>query len=264
MAGTAVLERELKKQEEKVTYEEQARENRAPSAYDVLRARPTARTASAMPENYAGSRASAANPTLERVNSYYQAPAAPARKKTLFENVAYVNGELVERNPETEELTRVFDNAAYAQPKVREEVKTPVVDEPKNAEMSAVAEPETEDSEEDALPTRRTMESVVRSASVQEITVTDTRTGFKAAITSLSTKMKIILLSVATAILLAIVLICVNTSIIRSLDSDLTDLRGRATEQQTTYENLQKESDLYTDPNSEIVAEWAQNNGMTK
>ena len=76
--------------------------------------------------------------------------------------------------------------------------------------------------------------------------------------------MKIVLLSVATAILLAIVLICVNTSIIRSLDSDLTDLRGRAAEQQTTYENLQKESDLYTDPDSEIVADWAQNNGMTR
>lgn len=264
MAGTAVLERELKKQDENRTYEEKAKESKAPSAYDVLRTRPAARTASAMPETYAGNGVSAANPTLERVNSYYQAPAAPARKKALFENVAYVNGELVERNPETEELTRVFDNATYAQPKVREEVKAPVADEPKDARASAVAEPETEDTEEDALPTRRTMESVIRSASVQEITVTDTRTGFKAAITSLSTKMKIVLLTVATAILLAIVLICVNTSIIRSLDSDLSDLRGRATEQQTTYENLQKESDLYTDPDSEIVAEWAQNNGMTK
>ncbi len=64
--------------------------------------------------------------------------------------------------------------------------------------------------------------------------------------------------------MLAIVLICVNTGIIRSLDSDLSHLKGRATQERTTYEYLQKESNLYTDPDSEIVTEWALENGMTK
>jgi hypothetical protein len=96
------------------------------------------------------------------------------------------------------------------------------------------------------------------------MTVTETRTGFKASVSALSVRMKVILCSVAAAIVLAIVLICVNTGIIRSLDSDLSHLKGRATQERTTYEYLQKESNLYTDPDSEIVTEWALENGMTK
>ncbi len=260
MAGPAVLERELKQQEEKVSYDERARETRTPSAYDILRT-PTmgARTSSPVQEKRAETTVYGA--PADRIDSYYHTPSAPARKKILFDNYELINGEVMQKNPETEMMSRVFDSAAV----VAEPVEAPVREEVQDS-AAVVAEPEpvADNPDEDALPTRRTMESVMRSASVQEITVTDTRTGFKAAFTSLSTKMKIVLLSVATAILLAIVLICVNTSIIRSLDSDLTDLRGRAAEQQTTYENLQKESDLYTDPDSEIVADWAQNNGMTR
>lgn len=263
MAGSAVLERELKKQEEKITYEEQARE--MPTAYDILRSQTAGnRTGSAVQENSAESGASAYSPAADRLNAYYQTPSAPARKKTLFDNYEYVNGELMQKNPETDEMTRAFGATVADRPVPQEPVGDLREEVQASAAAEVTAEPSVDDSDEDALPTRRTMESVIRSASVQEITVTDTRTGFKAALTSLSTKMKIVLLSVAAAILLAIVLICVNTSIIRSLDSDLTDLKGRATEQQTTYENLQKESNLYTDPNSEIVADWAQSNGMTK
>lgn len=260
MAGTAVLERELKTQEEKVTYEEQAKETKTPSAYDFLRAQTMgAWTSPATKEKRAEN---PFNATAARVRSYYEAPAAPARKKVLFDDYAYVNGELMQKNPETEEMTPVFNAAAAAPAPAYKEVYAPVYEEP--VDSATVAEPETEE-DEDALPTRRTMESVIRSATVQEVKITSkTQSGFKAALSALSTKMKVVLISVVTAILLAIVLICVNTGIIRSLDSDLTDLKGRATQEQTTYENLQRESDLYTDPDSEIVTDWAMNNGMTK
>lgn len=260
MAGTAVLERELNTRNERVDDIEQAK--KTSSYFDSLYPRTQAAQPDRAPQEKRMEETVAAyDPVADRIDSYYQTPAAPARKKVLFDDYEYINGELMRKNPETEGMTRAFDRAAVAEPE-----REPVREEPKDSDVSAAAvtaEPQADD-DEDALPTRRTMESVIRSASVQEITITDTRTGFKAAITSLSTKMKIVLLSVATAILLAIVLICVNTSIIRSLDSDLTNLKNRATEQQTTYENLQKESDLYTDPDSGIVADWAQSNGMTK
>lgn len=273
MAGTAVLERELNKQDTRaakvrdVAYEEQMQ---TPSAfYDFLLAPQATRTSPAPRETerreVKNVQAPVYDPVLERVKSYYQTPAAPARKKVLFDNYRYINGELMEKDPETDAMSPAFGATAtaYAEPAVVD-YRASVSAEPRESFASAVAAEQTEE-EEDALPTRRTMETVIRpAAAVREMAITETRTGFKAALSALSAKTKAILLSVAAAIVLAIILICVNTSIIRSLDSDLTNLKGRATEQQTTYENLQRESDLYTDPDSEIVTEWAIENGMTK
>ena len=282
MAGSAVLERELNKQGERatkvreVTYERQAQN---PTAfYDMLRA-PQASWTSPMPvapapapreeirREVKAEQTAFYDPTAERVKSYYAVPAAPARNKDLFKDFQYVNGELMHKNSETEAMAPAWAETAYAEPTFEApayvDYAAPVFAEPME---SMVAAPAVEAEEnEDALPTRRTMDSVIRpSATVQEMTITETRTGFKAAIASLSVKMKAILCSVVAAIVLAIVLICVNTSIIRSLDSDLTDLKGRATQEQTTYEYLQKESKLYTDSDSDIVTEWAIENGMTK
>ncbi len=282
MAGSAVLERELHKQDSRatkvreVTYDKQAQN---PTAfYEMLRTPQAAWTSSApreeVREEVKNVQAPVYDPTLERVKSYYAAPAAPARNKDLFKDYQYVNGELMKKNPETEAMSPAWASTAYAEPTFEEalygapayiDYQAPVFAEPMESVASAATIEREVEENDDALPTRRTMETVIRpSATVQEMTVTETRTGFKAAIASLSVKMKAILCSVAAAIVLAIVLICVNTGIIRSLDSDLTNLKGRATQEQTTYEYLQKESDLYTDPDSEIVAQWAIENGMTK
>ena len=274
MAGSAVLERELNKQDARatkvreVTYEKQAQN---PTAfYDMLRT-PQATWTSPAPREEVRQEVkkdvvSAYDPTAERVKSYYAAPAAPARNKDLFKNYQYVNGELMEKDPETEAMSPAWGGTAYAEPAVREPYfAAPAFAEPMESVATQATVGIEAEENEDALPTRRTMDSVIRpSAAVQEMTVTETRTGFKASIAALSVKMKAILCSVAAAIVLAIVLICVNTGIIRSLDSDLTDLKGRATQEQTTYEYLQKESNLYTDPDSEIVEKWAIENGMTK
>ncbi|MDE6410995.1 MAG: hypothetical protein K2L02_00465 [Clostridia bacterium] len=271
MAGSAVLERELNKQDTRATkvrevaYEEQMQ---TPSAfYDFLRAPQATWTSPAPSETerreVKNVQAPVYDPTAERVKSYYQTPSAPARKKVLFDNYEYINGELMEKDPETDRVSPAFASTVYAEP-TYVDFETPLYAEPQESFASAASVEQTEE-EEDALPTRRTMETVIRpAAAVQEMAITETRTGFKAALSALSAKTKAILLSVAAAIVLAIILICVNTSIIRSLDSDLTNLKGRATEQQTTYENLQRESDLYTDPDSEIVTDWAIENGMTK
>lgn len=267
MAGSSLLERKFNTQNARgaelqdVLYEEQIRQAQAaPQQYDSFSAQDNgARTSSAMPVEEAN-KASAYNPTLERIQSYYETPVAPSRKKVLFEDYQYADGEVMRKTGDT--MTPVFEAAVNV-------VEEPYFDIPEFEYLQDMAMPqfavESEPEEDDALPTRRTMETVIRpAAAVQEMALTETRTGFRAAIASLSAKTKAVLISVLSAIVLAIVLICVNTGIIRSLDSDLTNLRSRATQERTTYEYLQEESNRYTDPDSEIVAEWAENNGMTK
>lgn len=270
MAGTAVLEREIKQQDAKVangreiTKEEREHARNMSANYDFLRYSDGAPwTSPAVREKQREETASKAPATnsaaKERIDSY-RAPVASARNHALFENYAYVDGELLCKDPETEVMTPVFEEKTAAKPAMGDVFAAPA-----NSVATEEGQNAEESSEDDALPTRRTMETVIRpAAAVQEVTVTDTKTGFRAAMASLSAKTKAVLISVAVAILLAIVLICINTSIISSLDSDISKLRGRAAEEQQNYETLRKESDLYTDPESDIVAEWAENNGMTK
>lgn len=273
MAGTAVLEREVQKQEPGFTKEYTAkpeeRKNTAnPAAYDFLHysegswTSPSAHDFGApVKEQERPAQESFAS---ERIKSYVATPSAPSRKHELFADYAYVHGELLRKDPETDVMVPVFEAAPATKPTFEEEpFKAPAYTEP--VQETVTENTVAKEDEDDALPTRRTLETVIRpAATVQEFTVTETKTGFRAAVASLSTKMKIIVMSVVAAIVLAIVLICVNTGIIRSLDNELSDLRSRAAKEQSTYETLQKESDLYTDPESEIVTEWAENNGMTK
>ena len=261
----AVLERELNTQEQRTAkmrealYEERAREA---FAADSFRApAQTMRTSSPVPAQVHREEvqnASPVNPTLERINSYVATPAAPARNHELFKDVEFTGGELMRKSADGEIMVPVFET-------VKNIVEAQYIDIPNFEKLQAsVTALEEAIEEDDALPTRRTMETVIRpAAAVQEMT-TEAPMGFREAVASLSMKTKAVLLSVISAIVLAIVLICVNTGIIRSLDGDLGDLRARAAEQQSTYEYLQEQSDLYTDPDSDIVREWAENNGMTR
>ena len=266
MAGAAVLERELNTQEQRTAkmrealYEEQARDA---FAADSFRApQENVRTSSAIPapvKREQMRQAAPVNPTLERINAYYEAPVAPARNHELFKDYEYTGGELVKKSADGEMSIPVFET-------VKNIVEEQYLEIPNlEAFQAGISAAEEAVDDDDALPTRRTMETVIRpAAAVQEMAITETQTGFRAAIASLSMKTKAVLLSVISAIVLAIVLICVNTGIIRSLDTDLSDLRARAEEQRTTYESLKEESDLYTDPESDIVREWAESNGMTR
>lgn len=274
MAGTAVLEREIKQQNAKVsdgreiTKEEREHTRNMSANYDFLRysdGAPWTSVAAREKENAeTAEKVSASKSAAQERIASYRSSSAPARNHALFENYAYIDGELLCKDPETEVMTPVFEEKILSKPAVKDVFSAPAY-----SVGESVATEEREDieenSEDDALPTRRTMETVIRpAAAVQEVTVTETKTGFRAAIASLSAKTKAVLISLAVAILLAIVLICINTSIISSLDADISNLRGRAAEEQQNYETLRKESDLYTDPESDIVAEWAENNGMTK
>lgn len=259
MTGTAVLEREIKTQDGRELSKEEREHARNMSAnYDFLRySNSAAWTSSDVREKEREElkdKLSSYNPTQERIAAYTATPSAPARNHDLFANYSYQNGELLVKDPETDTMTPVFQDRVVAKPTYTDDA----------FEATGTSTAIEESVEDDALPTRRTMETVIRpAAAVEEVTITDTKTGLGTA-AAISAKLKIILASVITAIVLAIVLICVNTSLISSLDSDISNLRGRAAEEQSTYETLREESDLYTAPDSDIVAEWAESNGMSK
>ncbi len=90
---------------------------------------------------------------------------------------------------------------------------------------------------------------------------TEIKTGFFAA---LSARTKLVLLAVTAAIVLALIVICINTAILNSINADVTNLRGKLSEQQDTYASLSEEIESLEDPNSEVVSKWAQDHGMTR
>ena len=109
--------------------------------------------------------------------------------------------------------------------------------------------------DEDAIPTRRTMDTIRRGehASVAEAV----HTSFLSALTP---RLKTALVAVAVAIIVAIILVMVNAGIIKSLDgrislreSEIDHLEQQATEILSEIESL-------SDP--ENVSEWAEAHGM--
>ena len=269
MAGATVLERELNTQDQRtadlreVLYEESIQQAKdATAGYDMFRAQEnSARTSASMPAKAESRQATAYNPTLERIRSYYETPVAPSRKRELFKDYEYSDGEVMRKSLDSDMMIPVFETVTN----VVEEQYFEIPDYASEEVMEPEAVEIRAEEDEDALPTRRTMETVIRpAAAVKEMGIAETRTGLRATLAALSTKTKAVLISIISAIVLAIVLICINTSIMRSINSDLSNLKGRAAQERSTYEYLQKESDLYTDPDSEIVKEWAENNGMTK
>lgn len=259
----AVLERELNPIDQRTARVrdvalEERRQTSAPAGYEAPRANESAWTSPAMPKNTAATQSTPADPTLERIHSYYAVPAAPERNHDLFRDYEYMSGELVKKLPGSDIAVPLFETAKNVVEEKYFEIPAYEVQETAAAMESVVLQ-----EEDDALPTRRTMETVIRPAALMEMETTDAGAEARAT-TSLSLKTKLILASVIGAIVLAIILICVNSFILRSLDSDLTNLKGRVAEERTTYEQLIEESNRYTDPDSDIVAEWAENNGMTR
>ncbi len=166
-------------------------------------------------------------------SSYTPAAEAPARPR-LFEGLTYKNGELYDSSSALE--APVYDSS-YAP--VREVPVTPAA--------------EQTDSEEDALPTQRTMESV-RHAEEAEPSV-----GFFA---SLSLKTKVVLAAVVAAIVLMIAGICINTTILNSVQAEVLSHQEEISRLSEQASAIQAELDYVTDP--ETIAEWALSQNMTK
>lgn len=166
--------------------------------------------------------------------------AAPA-KAALFEGLTFRDGQLYDMNATT--------LAPETAPEVAPEIAPSPAYEPS---YMPEYDPSIIPSEEDALPTQRTMESL-RSLQEEEQSV-----GFFA---SLSTKTKTALAVVGAVILLLIALVCVNTAVLNSLSADI-GVRQVQIEQLTQQaDSIRAQIDELTDP--ENIAIWAEENGMT-
>lgn len=182
--------------------------------------------------------------TAQRLADYVAYPAGS--KKVLFEGLAYKNGELI-------------DTRAPAQAPKAEAVVAPAapafVPAPAAAPVPAVA-PVQAPAEEDALPTRRTLDTLRRSDSAAE---EQTRTN---ALAALSLKTKLVLCAIAAAIILAIVIVCINTGLLSAVNADILAKNARLEELTQNYTQIQEDLDAIRDPSN--IDEWAQENGMVR
>ncbi len=184
------------------------------------------------------------NNTAQRLADYVAYPTSS--KKVLFEGLAYKNGELI-------------DTRAPAAP-VAEAVVMPAAPAAVPAAPAApaavpAAAPVQAPAEDDALPTRRTMDTLRRAE--EAATETSVRSNPLAA---LSLKTKLVLCAVAAAIVLAIVIICINTGLLSSVNADILTKNERLAELSESYAAVQEELAGLHDP--DFIAQWAQQNGM--
>ena len=169
----------------------------------------------------------------QRMAAYHAYP-APASRRNLFEGITLRNGELVTDVPAEEQVAPAPVAAAVVAP-------------------AAPAAPESDS--EDARPTPRTME-VLNAKAKGEVAAN------QSFFASLSSKTKIILLTVAAAIVMVIVLICINTAILNSINADIEQKQIRVNELAQQAQRLQESIEEITDPES--IRAWAESMGMTQ
>ena len=181
----------------------------------------------------------------------YASSAAPAaEKKQLFEGLTYQNGELIDNTvvAPTYDSSYVPAAPAYAPAEV-------------GAYAGTAAPVFEEEDEDDALPTRMTLDAATRApqrietAERQENTVV----GFFRA---LSTKAKVALACVAVVVVAMISLICVNTALLNSAEAAVLSRQEQVQMLQERADEVQAEIDRYN--SEEFINEWAQSQGMTR
>ena len=112
--------------------------------------------------------------------------------------------------------------------------------------------------EEDALPTQRTMDTL-RHATARAGLVEEPGAGL---LSMLSTRAKVVMCAIAAAVVLAIVLICVNTGILNAANAEISVKEAELQNLQQTYSQMQEEIDYLM--SDEYIDSWAEQNGMVR
>ena len=229
----------------------------APAAMPVHES--VARSASAVPATPAREADFSAN-TAHRLADYVAYTPAPSKPR-LFEGLAIKDGEIIDTRagaaaPAAAPAPTVMGAPAasparapaqmYAAPAV---MPAPAFA-PAPVEMPA-APAFAPAAEEDALPTRRTME-VLRTSE-------GTRTQSQSA---LSAKTKLILCAIVAAVVLIIALICVNSGILSARNADIAGKAAQLQELRERY--VQMQDDINYLQSDEYIDAWAQENGMVR
>ena len=109
-------------------------------------------------------------------------------------------------------------------------------------------EPSFPAEDDDALPTRKTLDTIRRDEVEDEI---EESTFFSA----LSSKTKIVLAAVCATIVLLLTIICINTAILKGINSDVAFRENRLADMQATYGQIQSDIADITSP--ENLERWA-------
>lgn len=165
---------------------------------------------------------------------YAPAPEAPAREagKGLFEDLLYKDGELVSTaSAATEAPARSYVSAPAYRP----------IEEP------AFDPSYQEEEEDDALPTRRTLDTIRRGEEAEN----EAHAGFFSA---LSMKTKLVLAAVAAVIVVLLAAICVNTAILNSLDEATASMQRERDAVVSELGSINDRIDELTSP--DYIEQW--------
>lgn len=187
-------------------------------------------------------------------------------RRMLFENVTYHNGNLEGHSAFSPVMTATVEAPVDAVAEVP--VEAPAYENPSAPEMrpqesaaTATAPAiDTEIESEDARPTPRTMETLNKTASILlHQREEEEQVGLFA---SLGKRTKLILAAVTFVLMLVIAVICINTSLLNSLEADITTLGEEAAELETRASQIVENIKEIT--SEEYIAEWASENGMVR
>lgn len=187
-------------------------------------------------------------------------------RRMLFENVTYHNGNLEGHSAFSPVMTATAEAPVDAVAEVP--VEAPAYENPSAPEMrpqesaaTATAPAiDTEIESEDARPTPRTMETLNKTASILlHQREEEEQVGLFA---SLGKRTKLILAAVTFVLMLVIAVICINTSLLNSLEADITTLGEEAAELETRASQIVENIKEIT--SEEYIAEWASENGMVR
>ena len=181
----------------------------------------------------------------------YASPAAPAaEKKQLFEGLTYQNGELIDNTvvAPTYDSSYVPAAPAYAPAEA-------------GAYAGTAAPVFEEEDEDDALPTRMTLDAATRAPQRIE-TVERQENAVVGFFRALSTKAKVALACVAVVVVAMISLICVNTALLNSAEAAVLSRQEQVQMLTERAEEIQAQIDHYN--SEEFIDQWAQEHGMTR
>ncbi len=168
----------------------------------------------------------------QRFADYKPVSATPATKRhMLFEGLSYKDGELLGENKPVDTATAV-------------------------SVVPAVT-PADDIDEEDALPTRRTMNTLKQVSAQRAETEENAQVGISY---MLSSKAKVVLAAIALVIVAALAIICVNTGILNTLDAQIAEVQAVNAELQMNEEAVRTAIEEVM--SQENIVEWALSQGM--
>lgn len=186
--------------------------------------------------------------TARRLADYVAYEPAKTGKHLLFDNITYKDYEIVEKPQASATVAAPARPAAPAYAPTAAPVYAP----------ARPAAPVYAPAEEDALPTQRTMDTL-RHATARADFAEESETNI---LSMLSMRAKVAICAIAAAIVLAIVLICVNTGILNAANAEIYVKEAELQNLQETYTQMQEEIDYLM--SDEYIDSWAEQNGMVR